>query len=607
MGKIFSIPVSTINITDLGDNFLKLKIHAISDGVNNNQSNFLSESFEPSIPSFYNKPILGYYNKSINDFEEHNTNLQIDEKGNVFEDYHYEGGERPIGVIPESSNIQIEDYNGKKWITISDAIIWSDYSKQIADLIKKNKTKKVSVEVEFIDSEIIDDIEHVKLFKFNGITILGDKYNTGISDAHLTLQEVSNTETFKKYKKALCFAMRKTDKSTILSKWGIKERDDIKIIEKENFNDSSKMASNDEMGTGNALTVDKSKESFSNDSWGDVDKTKLRNDILKAKNYKSLVNSVYLKVEAGWEDSPSSNLKYPVMQIKSSKVVYNAGGLLSAQQYGEQHDKPIADEALKIRKKLGLIEPKKEEKMKKFIKSARDAGFYFVGLYGDKYRFVQTIDTIDVSDDGDLDSDVIEKIISQEYLPIFETSDVNIDFNAENFEESKMKAVDDKEADDGDKKLVADEKKPDDEDKKLVADDKKPDDGDKEFEEDDKKEKMSSEDFEAYKTLKVSYEDIKKQFEDVKTQLCDMQKAQFEKEVEGFMSDRTDMEDSDKKEMSEMAKEGKFASIEEFKKEYAYRKFVKEPEKESKIKFSIETQKKPKSQDVDALDKILNK
>ena len=174
MGKIFSVSTSKINVTDIGNNFLKLKIFAISNGVNNNESEFLEEPFEPSISSFYNRPILGYYNKIFDDMEEHNSIVSIDKEGNAFEDFQYDGGEKPIGLIPESADIKIEDYKGKKWITISNAIIWSNYSKQIADLIKRQKTRKVSVEVEFLEYDTINGIDKVKLFNFLGVTILGE-------------------------------------------------------------------------------------------------------------------------------------------------------------------------------------------------------------------------------------------------------------------------------------------------------------------------------------------------------------------------------------------------------------------------------------------------
>ena len=71
-----------------------------------------------------------------------------------------------------------------------------------------------------------------------------------------------------------------------------------------------------EYGTGETIKVNKSKDSMSDSSWGSVNKTELRKKVLEAKNYKSLVKDVYALVEDGWEDAPSSKLKYPIMEIK---------------------------------------------------------------------------------------------------------------------------------------------------------------------------------------------------------------------------------------------------------------------------------------------------
>ena len=66
MNKNFSLDVSNIDIEEINNrDFMKLKIYAISDQVNRNNSEFLRESFETSIPTIYNKPILAYYNTSL--------------------------------------------------------------------------------------------------------------------------------------------------------------------------------------------------------------------------------------------------------------------------------------------------------------------------------------------------------------------------------------------------------------------------------------------------------------------------------------------------------------------------------------------------------------
>lgn len=119
-----------------------------------------------------------------------------------------------------------------------------------------------------------------------------------------------------------------------------------------------------DLGTGESLSVDKSKESLSTDAWGNVDKTSLKNTVLKAKNYKSLVKDVYLLVEDGWEEHPSSSLKYPVMQLKDGKLVYNRYGLSAALQRAKgQGEDAVVKKVLSLYKKLGIDESKEVESM----------------------------------------------------------------------------------------------------------------------------------------------------------------------------------------------------------------------------------------------------
>ena len=88
--KTFSIPATDIDVKEIenGD-FLQLKIYAISTKTNRNKSEFLEESFEDGIKTIYNKPILAYFNKSMNDTEEHNSKVSLDENGELFYDYDF--------------------------------------------------------------------------------------------------------------------------------------------------------------------------------------------------------------------------------------------------------------------------------------------------------------------------------------------------------------------------------------------------------------------------------------------------------------------------------------------------------------------------------------
>ena len=172
--KTYSLDVIDYSIKKHSDKqFMFFDAYLISDGINRNKSNFLSESFKYGIPTIYNKPILAYYNKSLNDVEEHNSRLNIDTNGNTFYDYQYETAERSVGVIPNTTNISIVEKDGKNWIHIENALIWVEYNKQLVDLLSKVRKKKVSVEVEVLESYMDGDIEVITKWVFCGVTLLG--------------------------------------------------------------------------------------------------------------------------------------------------------------------------------------------------------------------------------------------------------------------------------------------------------------------------------------------------------------------------------------------------------------------------------------------------
>lgn len=592
MPKVFSMPVSKIDIEEINNgDFLKLKLYAISDTVNRNGSEFLREGFEESIPTIYNKPILAYFNKSMGDTEEHNSRVDIDQYGDVFYDYDYDGAEKPVGVIPESAEIYVEQVDGKNWVVINPAYIWVEYNKRLIDVIKRQITKKVSVEIEAVDSWEEAGVEKIRVWKFLGITILGKDRNgnlieEGIEGAHLVLDGYENSNTFNSYKSKFRFAMssdKATYSSDILEKYGVTSDSSLEEFAKQ-----------DEYGTGKPIMVDKSKEAVSDDSWGDVDKTSLRNTVLKARNYKTLVKSVYLDVQEGWEESPSEKLKYPVMQYKNGKFVYNAGGLLSAQQYGEKYDESIAKKALTIRKRLGLVKSEKEEKMKKFIEAAKISGFAYLGLYNGKLAFAQ-----------ECDCDKEEMAEDKSELCLFEVDKELAENYAEGdefaWDELTGRSVDLTTRDDGDKTDYADEENKDDED----ADDKAEDtsdehDGDEADDEDDK------DDDEEKEELKKKVEALEKEkcemaqrCEAAEKELEEIRMAQFKEDTDAILADENeDMDEKTHEELVKMRDEGKFACVEDFAKEVAYRKYLASKEekkemskKEQKLSFGLSNNK----------------
>lgn len=577
MPKVFSMPVSKIDVEEINNgDFLKLKLYAISDTVNRNGSEFLRDGFEESIPTIYNKPILAYFNKKIGDAEEHNSRMDIDQYGDAFYDYDYDGAEKPVGVIPESADIYIEAVDGKNWVVINSAYVWVEYNKRLIEVIKRQITKKVSVEIEAIDSWEEDGIEKIRVWKFLGITILGkDKYGNpieeGIEGAKLVLDGYENSNTFNTYKSKFRFAIsgnKDTYSSDILEKYGVTSSGEKNMFSKQ-----------DKYGTGKPISVDKSKEAVSNDSWGDVDKTSLRNTVLEAKNYKTLVKSVYLDVQDGWEESPSEKLKYPVMQYKNGKFVYNAGGLLSAQQYGEKYDESVAKKALTIRKRLGLVKSEKEEKMKKFIEAAKISGFAYLGLYNGKLAFAQECDC----DKEEMAEDKSELCLFEVDKELAENYSEGEEFA---WDEITGRSVDLTTRDDGNKTDYAE----DDEDESDKHDD---DDDDKDDDEEKEELKKKVESLEKEKC------EMAQRCEAAEKELEEIRMAQFKEDTDAILADENeDMDEKTHEELVKMRDEGKFACVKDFAKEVAYRKYLASKEekkemskKEQKLSFGLSNNK----------------
>ena len=181
--------------------------------------------------------------------------------------------------------------------------------------------RKYYVEEIYADEKIaiVRDNETAKLYKI--------PYS--VEDNKVTIEETNKKEVHRTYEEL--------DKEKTFS------AKDIAIFAKEDY------------GKGEAIEVDKSKEAMSETSWGSVNKTELRKKVLNAKNYKSLVKDVYAIVEDGWEEAPSSKLKYPIMEIKNGKAVYNRYGLASALAYAQaNNEEAVVTKVKGLYKKLDI-------------------------------------------------------------------------------------------------------------------------------------------------------------------------------------------------------------------------------------------------------------
>jgi len=232
----FEVNTDSIKIKKLlKRDFLELSMKVISDAnPNNNGSWFTVESMKKALPSFKNKPILGYFNNG--DFVSHNGEWKKDTETNMeYWDTLGVQGERILGLIRCEDDVKIEKNpdDGLNWITLTCAL-WVQYSyKQVKRLLKDalsakengGPTKNVSVEIDILDGEEMENgVYKIKDFKLVGITILGSrngiKVQPGIENAELSVVDMMDKEVFDKQANAIRMAYSKLDENTNIEEKG---------------------------------------------------------------------------------------------------------------------------------------------------------------------------------------------------------------------------------------------------------------------------------------------------------------------------------------------------------------------------------------------------
>ena len=239
-----------------------------------------------------------------------------------------------IGIVPTDANIDFVENSDGSVTMFVDAIISKLYATEIYNLFRQHNFRNVSVEMATAnDREREDGSIDIDGLNIYSICVLGISVGGSCPDANMSITKFSEKNAEEYYQNTKSYSLKQLA---------------------EQRNEKLKVTSH---------PIDKSKEAVDMGSW---DGDKAKDDLLKEKNFKTLAKSVCLLLEDGWEDKEKGALKYPVMNLKGGKWVYNAQGLSSARAYGEQHDPSVADKAISIQKKLGLYkddDSNKEENM----------------------------------------------------------------------------------------------------------------------------------------------------------------------------------------------------------------------------------------------------
>ena len=114
--------------------------------------------------------------------------------------------EVPLGVIRSEDLVEAVELNGQTWIHFT-CVLWAKYCYRQVKRLLKDQRKKISVEVEVLESHTDENgIEIIDKFTFDGFSLLGEDVIEAIPNAHLTILDRVNDAFYQKQEKCLTFA-----------------------------------------------------------------------------------------------------------------------------------------------------------------------------------------------------------------------------------------------------------------------------------------------------------------------------------------------------------------------------------------------------------------
>ena len=180
--------------SESSDGFLPVHLKSCHLYRNRNQTYISDDSMNNAIPSFANRPILGFIHQLSDgsyDFAGHEMGINENDELEYYE--------FPVGVIPESCNAQlVYDKDKNKTYLEVDGLVYEDYSRA-ADILRKKKESSVSIEiaVDEMSYSASEKVLNIDKFHFMGVTILGKSIESerdiqpGMEGANITLADFS--------------------------------------------------------------------------------------------------------------------------------------------------------------------------------------------------------------------------------------------------------------------------------------------------------------------------------------------------------------------------------------------------------------------------------
>ena len=178
--------------TNYTDGLIPVTLQACHTGNNKNHSYISEKTMNAALPSFANRPILGYIHEVNGQPQFYTHNMHIDENDEIVYD------EYPVGIIPESGNPHLEyDEQKEKTYVVVNGYIFEEYSKA-SEILEREGSCSCSVELSIRDLSYSakDKILNIEDFFLSGVTILGQDQDgneiaPGMEGANITISDFS--------------------------------------------------------------------------------------------------------------------------------------------------------------------------------------------------------------------------------------------------------------------------------------------------------------------------------------------------------------------------------------------------------------------------------
>lgn len=185
-------PCEVINVTPLNPMISKcqIKVCYVGEQPNRNKSIITKEVAVQMANTLPGSPIVGYYNDSTKDFEEHNRKIEI-KNGHL----NFKDDTTPYGFVDLNAKVWFQDYiDGNEIHTylVTEGYLWTGQYPEAKRIIDKGNNQSMHLDPATLDGTwTYDDKSGTRFFIindaiFSNLCILGDDYEPCFEGANIT-------------------------------------------------------------------------------------------------------------------------------------------------------------------------------------------------------------------------------------------------------------------------------------------------------------------------------------------------------------------------------------------------------------------------------------